>query len=69
MHADIPAGRKHVQGCSHGLMVIILAGNLSWDLVGDVPWYGGRVFVSDSASKMPCPVGKLVDINGGFVNF
>ena len=69
MHADIPAGGEHVRGCGRVLMVIIWAGNLKWDLVGDVLWYGGRDFVSDSATKMPCPAGKSADVSGGFVSF
>ena len=69
MHADVPAGGEHVGGCGRGLMVITWAGNLSWDLMGDVPWYGGWDFVGDSASKMPCPAGKSVDISEGFVSF
>ena len=31
VHADVPAGGEHVQGCGCGFMVIIWAGNLSWD--------------------------------------
>ena len=50
-------------------LVVIWAGNLSWDLIGDVPWYGGRDFVGDWALKTPCPAGKLEDISGGFVRF
>ena len=69
MHADIPANGEHVRGCSSGLMVIIWAGNLSWDLVRDVLWYGGRDFVGDWLSKMPCPAGKSVDISWGFFSF
>ena len=61
---------EHVRGCSRGLMVIIWARNLSWDLIGDVQWYGGRNFVRDLASKTPYPVGKSADISGGrFVSF
>ena len=33
-HADVPASREHVRDCGRGLMVIIWAGNLSWDRVG-----------------------------------
>ena len=54
MRADVPAGGEHVLGCGHSLMVIIWAGNLSWDLVRVLPWYEGRDFVGDSASEMSC---------------
>ena len=69
VYADVPAGGKHVRGCSRDLMVIIWAGDLSWHLIGNVPWYGGQDFVGDLASKMPCPAGKSADISGGFVSF
>ena len=66
-----PCRREHVRGCGRGSMVIIWAGNLSnsnmvWHLYCErfLPWYGGRDFVSDLASKMPCPAGKSAYISG-----
>ena len=53
MHVDVPADREHVRGCGGGLMVIIWARNLSWDLVGVLQWYEGQDFVGDSISKIP----------------
>ena len=36
VHAGVPAGGEHVRGCGGGSMVIIWAGNLSWELIEDV---------------------------------
>ena len=63
MHADIPAGEEHVWSCSDGLMVIIWAGNLSWDLIRVLLWYEGQDFVGDLVSKMPCPAEKSGDLS------
>ena len=53
---------EHVQGWGRGLMAIIWAGNLSWDLAEVLLWYEGWDFVGDLASKLPCPAGKSADI-------
>ena len=50
-----PCRREHERGCRHGLMVIIVAGNLSWDLIRDVPWYGMRAGTLLVTRRRRCP--------------
>ena len=58
MHAGVSAGGERVRGYSRGLMVIIWARNLSWDLVRDVLWYGAGTLSVTRRRKCPALLGS-----------
>ena len=67
MHADVPAGGEHVQGCS--LMVTIWARNLSWNLIGMCRGMGAGTLSVTWRPRCHYPAGESADISRGFVSF